>query len=99
MLMVLFQNIHAFNCRSETTSAFRIPLSRNYILIFGILGAQGLHVAATYNPFLQRALNLSPIPLRQWLLLLAISSSVLWVMELFKWMERRRTKAASAPAR
>ena len=26
LLMVLFENVHIFNCRSESRSAFRVPL-------------------------------------------------------------------------
>jgi hypothetical protein len=44
LLMVLLQNVHVFNCRSESTSAFRVPLHRNWILIFGVLAAQGIHI-------------------------------------------------------
>jgi magnesium-transporting ATPase (P-type) len=40
-LMVLFENVHVFNCRSETRSVFRIPLSNNWPLIAAVIGAQG----------------------------------------------------------
>lgn len=92
MLLVLFQNIHVFNCRSESASAFKIPINKNYLLILGVLLAQGLHIFATYNPFFQKVLQLSPISLKNWLMLLAISSSVLWAMEIYKWWLRRVVK-------
>jgi len=92
MLMVLFQSMHAFNCRSEYTSAFKIPLKKNYFLLFGVLIAQGLHIAATYNPFMQNTLQLKPINLNDWALLLILASSVLWVMEIFKFMQRKYIK-------
>ena len=89
MLMVLFQNIHTLNCRSERTSTFRIALRKNMFLIVGVLMAQLLHVFATYNPFLQRALGTFPISNREWIILLALASSVLWAMELFKLVKRK----------
>ncbi|MBN1298547.1 MAG: HAD-IC family P-type ATPase, partial [Actinobacteria bacterium] len=61
MLMVLFENFHVFNCRSEKESVFKIPVKNNYILIGGILAAQGLHLASMYIPFMQRLLNIAPL--------------------------------------
>ncbi|MCK7520631.1 MAG: cation-translocating P-type ATPase C-terminal domain-containing protein [Ignavibacteriales bacterium] len=40
LLMVFMQNFHVFNCRSERTSAFKIPIKRNIILLFGVLAAR-----------------------------------------------------------
>jgi P-type Ca2+ transporter type 2C len=89
MLMVLFQNIHVLNCRSETRSVFKMPIKKNIILFFGILMAQGLHIFATYNPFLRRALQTEPVSLREWVYLFLIASSVLWTMEVFKIIKRK----------
>jgi len=92
MLLVLFQSIHAFNARSEITSTFKISLKRNLFLVLGIFVAQGLHIAATFIPFMQKTLQLQPIPFRDWLILLLIASLVLWVMELFKLVKRKKIK-------
>lgn len=92
MLMVLFQGIHAFNSRSETTSAFKIPLKRNMILVFGVITAQSLHIAATYIPFMQRTLQLQPVSLKSWVSLLLLSSLILWGMEIFKIIKRWQLK-------
>lgn len=89
MLMVLFQSVHAFNCRSELTSIFKIPIKKNMILLFGVLAAQSLHVFATYNPFMQKILGLQPISAKEWLVLLALASSVVLSMEIFKFIKRR----------
>jgi len=40
LLIVLCQNFHAFNVRSEYPWAFRVPISRNDSLFFGVLAAQ-----------------------------------------------------------
>jgi magnesium-transporting ATPase (P-type) len=90
MLMVLFQSIHAFNCRSEEKSTFRIPLKNNLLLIFGVITAQSLHIAATYIPFFQKSLNLEPIRLHDWFFLLLLASSILLGMELFKWLQSKK---------
>ncbi len=90
MLIVLFQGFHAFNCRSEYTSAFKIPIRKNYFLVFGVLIAQALHVISTHIPFMQNILQLEPISLFTWLILLAMASSILWTMEIFKYIRRKK---------
>lgn len=84
LLMVLIQNVHVFNCRSERTSAFKIPLNRNYMLIFGVLAAQLLHIGSMQIPFMQNVLGVGPIPFDQWLICLGLAISVLIVMEVYK---------------
>ncbi len=90
LLMVLLENFHVFNCRSEYLSAFRIPISRNYLLIAGVVAAQGIHILALYVPFFQDVLQLQPVSLVEWLSLLALASSVVIVMEVFKVVRKHR---------
>ncbi|MDD3084258.1 MAG: cation transporting ATPase C-terminal domain-containing protein, partial [Candidatus ainarchaeum sp.] len=90
MLMVLFQNLHVFNCRSEKVSAFRISLKKNLILLVGVFGAHLLHVLATYNNFMQNVLGISPISFKTWIILFILASSVLWVMEFFKVVKKKK---------
>ena len=89
LLMVLLQNLHVFNCRSERESAFKIPISRNYILIFGIIAAQGLHMISLYIPFMQDLLGTSPVRFTNWIILLLIACSIIAVMEIFKAIKKR----------
>ncbi len=90
MLMVLLQNFHVLNCRSETKSLFKMPLKNNYVLLIGIMTAQLVHIAASYTPGLNATLHLEPITLKEWIQLLPTAASILLVMELFKWTWRRR---------
>ncbi|PKL77408.1 MAG: ATPase [Candidatus Melainabacteria bacterium HGW-Melainabacteria-1] len=90
LLMVCFQNFHALNCRSESRSAFALPFAHNPFLLSAILGAQSLHIAAMYLPIGQQVLGLTPPTLSQWLIYLALGSSILWLMEGDKWFRRRR---------
>lgn len=50
LLMVLFENIHVFNSRSETRSVFGMSLLGNPILLIGTLLAQAVHIGAMYTP-------------------------------------------------
>jgi len=89
LLMVFMQNFHAFNCRSEKASTFRIPLKRNFILLFGVLGAQGLHILSMQLPFMQNILRIEPITFTEWLYILALAVPLVLVMELFKLVNRK----------
>lgn len=89
LLIVLFQNFHVFNSRSERVSAFRVPISRNYLLVGGVALALAVHVASMHIPVMQRLLRVSPIPIHEWLAPIAIASLVLVVMEIFKVFLRR----------
>ncbi|NDW07124.1 cation-translocating P-type ATPase [Jiella pacifica] len=88
-LMVAFENVHVFNCRSETRSVFRIALAANWPLIGAVVGAQAVHIGAAFTPGLNDLLGLAPLPLSEWLLLIPIAMSVLVVME-FEKLTRRR---------
>ncbi|MCK5091575.1 MAG: HAD-IC family P-type ATPase, partial [Gammaproteobacteria bacterium] len=57
LLMVLFENIHAFNSRSETRSVFIHNLLSNPFLLYGTIGAQLLHIGAMYTPGLRDVLH------------------------------------------
>lgn len=92
LLMVLLQNLHVFNCRSENVSAFRVPIRKNVVLVFGVLAAQGIHLLAMNLPFMQRVLSVEPIDMKQWLLLLAMALPVLIVMEIYKLVKYLITK-------
>jgi len=90
LLMVLFENIHVFNSRSETVSVFRHSLLRNPLLVFGTLAAQGIHIGAMYTPGLREVLHLQPVSPEHWFELLGLAMVLLLVMELHKWSWRVR---------
>ncbi|MBS3824128.1 MAG: HAD-IC family P-type ATPase [Wenzhouxiangellaceae bacterium] len=87
--MVLFENVHAFSCRSETRSLLRIPLRSNPLLILAVLAAQGVHIAAMFVPGLNDVLGVQPVALESWGILLSIAASLLLVDEIAKFLHRR----------
>lgn len=89
LLMVLFENFHVFNCRSEYRSLFRVPLRNNTVLILGVVLMQGLHILSLHVPFMQDLLGLAPVSLEEWITCLVIAGIVVVVMEAFKWFEFR----------
>lgn len=88
LLMVLFENVHVFNCRSEVRSAFRHNPLRNPILLIGTAIAQLVHIGAMYSPWISDVLHIQPVTPKLWLELLGIALSVLIVMELHKAIRR-----------
>ncbi|WP_207632835.1 cation-translocating P-type ATPase [Foetidibacter luteolus] len=89
MLMVLLQNFHVLNCRSETKSLFKLPLKNNYVLLVGIVLAQLVHISAAFIPGLNNTLQLEPITFNEWLVLLPAAAGILLVMEIFKWIWKK----------
>jgi magnesium-transporting ATPase (P-type) len=85
LLLVLFQNIHLGNCRSETKSAFWLSPFRSPILLAGTISALAIHVLAMHLPLGQSVLHTAPISLERWGVLLLLSLSILPASELHKW--------------
>jgi calcium-translocating P-type ATPase len=90
LLMVLFENVQAFNSRSESLSVFRHHPLRNKLLLFGTVAAQLVHIGAMYTPGLREVLGVSPVSAAHWLELLAIATAILAAMELHKMALRSR---------
>ena len=86
LLMVLFENVHVFNCRSEVRSVFRHNPLRNPILLIGTAVAQLVHIGAMYTPWISDVLQLQPVSPQHWLELLGLALTVLLVMELYKFV-------------
>ena len=90
LLMVLFENVHIANCRSETKSAFSISIFRSPILIYGVIGAFLIHVLSMYLPLGQKFLRTEPVDFSTWMLAFGCSLSILLVMEIHKWFWKYR---------
>lgn len=90
MLMVLIQNFHVLNCRSEIRSIFSLSFKKNNTVIISIILAQLVHIAASYTPGLRDILQLEPITLKEWLFLIPLASLILFAMEIYKYILRRK---------
>jgi magnesium-transporting ATPase (P-type) len=94
LLLVLFENIHIFNCRSEERSAFRVPISGNWLLIITVALAQGVHIASMYIPGLSNVLGTHPVSLKTWGVLLLVALSVIVVSEIYKALRKNVSRDA-----
>jgi Ca2+-transporting ATPase len=86
--LVVFQLFNAFNARSSDQSVFHGLFTNRYLWLAVLLGA-ALQVAVVYLPFLQRPFGTVPLRPVDWLLCVAVGSTVLWPSELAKLVRRR----------
>jgi Ca2+-transporting ATPase len=86
LLMVLFENVHVFNCRSEHRSVFKLNPLSNPILLLGTIVAQLVHIGAMYTPWISDVLAIQPVSLQHWMELFGLALTVLIVMELHKFI-------------
>ena len=88
-VLTVSQLFHSLAVRSETTSLFQIGLFTN----LPMLGAVGLtlllQLAVIYLPALNSIFYTEPLPLFDLMVCLALSSLVLFVIEIEKWLIRR----------
>lgn len=93
-LMVFLQNIHAFNCRSEKQSVFKVSIKTNWFFAVSVLGSIGLQILFMEIPFLSQFLELTTVPYIDVILLLAVAFVILLVSELYKLRLRRKSLRA-----
>ncbi|MCD9120644.1 HAD-IC family P-type ATPase [Cupriavidus sp. UGS-1] len=99
LLFVLFENVQVLLSRSEHHSIFRQSLRGNPLLVASVLLTQGLHIAAMWLPGVSDTLHIAPVSPASWALLLAIAATLLIVMELEKWWDKRPDGAPRAQVR
>ncbi|KAK6540687.1 High affinity Ca2+/Mn2+ P-type ATPase-like protein [Orbilia ellipsospora] len=84
---VLFDMFNALTCRSEGKSYLRgeIKLTSNKFFL-GAVGASLVgQLGVVYFPFLQWIFQTEGLELKDWVLLIAVASTVFWVDEARKW--------------
>ena len=86
--MIMIQNLHAFNCRSEKTSIFKISIISNPIFLIGIIGSILLGLAIIEVDFLSLFLKTTHIPFLHLMILFCLSLVILVIMEFYKKIKR-----------
>lgn len=99
LLLVLIENIHIGNCRSERRSGFANSPLRNPWVLGAALLAQGVHLLAMHWGPTQRLLGLEPVSVGMWLAMFGVSLSVFAAVELHKlWLWMQERKQGNEPA-
>ena len=83
-LMVFIQNIHVFNCRSESNSAFSVPINSNWLIIGGVVCSVLLQIIVMEVPFMSEFLQTVSIPFVHLIYLFLVAIIVLVIMEIYK---------------
>jgi len=95
VVLACSQLFHAFNCRSQTESLFKIGVFTNNKLLLATGISFVLQMAVVYTPPLQVVFKTLPLSVFDWVLVVALSSMPLWAMEIFKYV--RHVKGAPMP--
>lgn len=90
--IAMFQVFNALNCRSRTTSVFKIGLTTNKYLLGGIVASVSLLILATVLPPLQTALGTTSLSVWDWLTIVLVSSSVFIADEIRKFVRSKVKK-------
>ena len=88
-VLTVSQLFHSLAVRSETESLFRIGLFTNLPMLGAVVLTLLLQLAVIYLPALNSIFYTQPLPLFDLAVCLALSSLVLFVIEIEKWLIRR----------
>ena len=86
--LVLIQFFKAYNFRSDRNSVFQKPFANKW-LNWAILWEVALLIVIIYVPFLHDAFGTYYLPLVDWMIVLGLAVTIMPVLELVKWMERK----------
>ncbi|WP_020407242.1 cation-translocating P-type ATPase [Hahella ganghwensis] len=88
-VLTLSQLFHALAVRSESQSLYAQGLFSNPAMLAAVGFTVLLQMAVIYTPMLNGIFHTHPLPLFDLLVCFAISSTVLWAVEVEKWLVRR----------
>ena len=88
---VIFQFFNILNVRSDRNTVFRRETLGNKQLWSALAAVLALQVAVTHFGPMQRLFDSTSISGAQWLVCIAVASSILWLEEARKFVLRRRT--------
>ncbi len=91
--VIMVDIFYLLNCRSLTHSVFRIGVFSNRWVIVGIAAMVLLQILFTYAPFLNAVLSSAPLSLGAWARIVAVGFAGYLLVELEKWVRRRRASS------
>jgi len=93
-LMIFLQNAHAINCKSETSSIFKVNYKSNLFFIIAVAGSVGLQILFMEIKSLSKLLDLTTVPYLDLLILLLVSLSIFVVCEIYKLIVRKKANTS-----
>ena len=88
--LAVFQWFNAWNCRSELKSIFQMSPFSNRFLLGSTFIVIILQLLAVYTPTLQKILHTVPLEFFDWIIIIPIALSIVFVEEIRKFFARRR---------
>ena len=88
LLMVVFGNVQAFNCRSERRPALTHSLLANPFLLAAVPTAHLVHIGAAWLPGLSTVLRIEPLSFAVWITVVPAALGLILVMDLYKLVRR-----------
>jgi P-type Ca2+ transporter type 2C len=88
-VLAVFQWFNAWNCRSESHSAFGKGMFANRWLIAATALVVLAQAAVVYTPFLQNIFHTTALSLSEWLLVVPVAASIILIEEVRKFFVRR----------
>lgn len=89
--LAVFQWFNAWNCRHESKSIFKMNPFSNKFLVGAMLIVISLQLLVIYNPFMQKLMRTTELSLAEWLMIIPVAASIVFVEELRKFFYRNRS--------
>ncbi|MHA2102927.1 MAG: cation-translocating P-type ATPase [Candidatus Hodarchaeales archaeon] len=99
-VLIIFQQVMALSSRSETESLFTVGVFANKFLILSILSAFLIHLCVIYLPIFQGKNGIFgtvPLEIADWIIIFAMSTTVLMSEEIRKFLFRKQEESMSIP--
>ncbi|MCK9374860.1 MAG: HAD-IC family P-type ATPase [Syntrophobacterales bacterium] len=90
--LILAEQVNAFNCRSDIHSLFSVGFFTNRLLLISVTLSTIMLTAVIYWPPLTRLFHTFPLHLRDWLIAVGLGLSIFPVVEVTKWIIRRKAR-------
>lgn len=87
--LAVFQWFNVWNCRHESKSIFQINFFSNKFLIAAFIIIVLLQISAVYNPVMQEILHTTTLTFFEWIMILMVAVSIIFVEETRKVFARR----------
>ena len=91
-VMAITQLFNVLNMRSLTQSIFKIGFFSNKFVVGGLTAAVLFVLAALFTPGIAERFRFATLSFSELLIIVLLSSLVLWVGELYKYWQRKKTK-------
>jgi len=90
-VVIFVELFYLYNARSLTRSVFQLGLFTNPWAVGSTIVMVLLQLLYTYAPFMNSVFGSAPIPPELWLIILAISLAAFALIEVEKWLRRRKS--------